>query len=212
MALGRLRIALDLDRRHPLGFLSRCTAICTAIDESKTLFPAPTPAIPLVLAQLEDATAAQQLLARDRGAGPARDAAFGIVVTSMESLRMMVQVLCDQSPIGEARTLIAAASMRPILVGVRHKDILGLKNITPAGSVLLEANASLLDRSHRLKNYNWEGTLDDGATYFAMPATPHCTTSIAGLTPLTTVGFRVRVVVGKQPPGPWTQTVSILVR
>jgi hypothetical protein len=40
---------------------------------------------------------------------------------------------------------------------------------------------------------------------------PVAQTSISGLTPLTTVGFRVSVNVNKQPPGEWSQVVSILV-
>jgi hypothetical protein len=38
------------------------------------------------------------------------------------------------------------------------------------------------------------------------------TTTIANLTPLTTVGFQVSVTVHKQLPGAWTPLVYILVR
>ena len=46
----------------------------------------------------------------------------------------------------------------------------------------------------------------------SVPTTPFAKTTIAGLTPLTEVGFEVSVTVNKQPPGAWSQTVSVLVR
>ena len=82
----------------------------------------------------------------------------------------------------------------------------------PSGTVLIEATTLLLDSTTRRKMYNWEFTTDGGATYSPMPSTPIAKTSISGLTPLTTVGFRVSVTVGKQPRGEWSQMVSILVR
>ncbi len=203
MALGRLRVALGLDRRHPLIFLSRCSSICTGIGDNTALFPDPAPQISVVQGQIQVATAAQQLLAKVKGSG-ARDLAFGVVATSMETLRAMVQSLCDQSP-EQANTLIEASSMRAFSVGVHHKDLLALKNGVTPGSVLLKANAGLLDRSTRRKVYNWEGTTNGGSSYFAMPSTSYARTSIANLTPLTMVGFRVCVAVGEQPPGAWSQ-------
>jgi hypothetical protein len=44
-----------------------------------------------------------------------------------------------------------------------------------------------------------------------LPPTPIAKTSIANLTPLTTVGVQVSVSVNQRPQGPWSQTVSILV-
>jgi hypothetical protein len=210
MALRRLRAALGLDSKRPLVFLSQCNAIYTGLEENKTLFVTPNPALAVMLQQIQDATAAQQLVGKVKGAGATRDAKFGVLRTSMESQRMMVQGLCDQSP-DQAAALIAAAAMKGVAVGTRHKELLALKNGLPSGTVLLDANARLLDSTSRHKTYNWESTVD-GKTFSPMPSTPNPKTSIVNLTPLTTVGFRVSVTVSKQPQGAWSQVVSILVR
>ena len=59
--------------------------------------------------------------------------------------------------------------------------------------------------------FSWEYTTD-GKTFLGMPSTPEANTTMSGLTPLTTVGFRVAVTVAKRPMGPWSQVVNILVR
>jgi hypothetical protein len=207
--IGRLRVGLGLDTRRPLFFLARATAIYTGLDEHQGLFVSSLPSLPTLLAQIQDATAAQQDVGKVRGAGAARSVKFRVLVTSLEIQRMLVQALCDASP-EQAEALIAAASMTIVRSGGFQKPVLGLKNVLPSGRVLLHANTGLLDGTRRAKTFNWRGTLD-GQSFFAMPATPTGKTSIAGLTPLTTVGFQVSVTVNKQPPGPWSQTVSILV-
>ncbi len=209
MALGRLRAALDADIRRPLHFLSLSTDVYTGLYNHKGLFLNPNPALPLFLTQIQTATSAQQVLATTKGSG-ARNAAFAVVRTSLVSQRCMVQGLCDANP-EQAETIIQAASMRAVRPGVFHKELLSLTNSVTSGTVLLDANASLLDSTSRLKTYNWESTLD-GKTFNAMPSTPTGKTSLANLTPLTIVGFRVSVTVNKQPQGPWSQVVTILVR
>jgi hypothetical protein len=209
--VARLRVGLDLDTNKPLFFLARTSAIGAGIGESSALFPTPSPSVAVLLQQIQDATAAQANVGKIKGAAAIRNAKFAVLRTSMESERMMVQALCDANP-EQAEALIAAASMVIVNAAGFQKPLLGLKNILPSGGVALDANATLLDGTRRCKTFNWQGTLDNGKTFFSMPSTPTGKTSIAGLTPLTTVGFQVSVTVHKQPQGPWSQTVSILVR
>src|SRR5262249_20344431 len=96
--------------------------------------------------------------------------------------------------------------------GLHPKPLLALKNGLPSGTVLLEANSRLLDGTSRKKTYHWQFTSDLGKSFSPMPSTPVARTSIANLTPLTTVFFQVAVTVNQQAQGPWSQTVSILVR
>ena len=59
--------------------------------------------------------------------------------------------------------------------------------------------------------YFFQSTLDGGKTFTGLPSTPVGRTSVSGLTPLVTAGFEVSVTVNKQPQGPWSQTINILV-
>ena len=77
----------------------------------------------------------------------------------------------------------------------------------------LEANLGVLlgsdlGRKHFL---NWEYTTD-GKTFLSLPSTPEVKTTVTGLTPLTTVGFRVAVSKPKGIVGPWSQVVDFLIR
>jgi len=208
--VARLRVALGLSRWKPLVFLAEAGAIYTGLDENKALFLDCNPALPVLFSHIEDATSAQRDVGRIKGAGAVRDAKFAILRTSLESERMMVQALCDASP-EQAPALIAAASMKSVACGAYQKPLLAVKNGPGSGAVLLDANAGLLEGTRRLKVFNWRCTKGGGLSFLSMPSTPSAQTEIAGLTPLTMVGFQVAVTVRRQPQGPWSQTVSILV-
>jgi hypothetical protein len=210
--VARMRAALGLNTESPLVFLAQASAIYTGLETNKALFAAPTPQLPVLLAQIQDATKAQQNMSKLKGASAARDASFRILVTSLESERMMVQALCDANP-EQAATLIAAASMISAAgAGGFPKPLLALKNGRPPGTVLVNANAGLLDSTSRRKTFHWQFTIDAGKSFSPLPSTPIARTSIANLTLLTTVGVQVSVTVNQQPQGRWSQTVSILVR
>jgi hypothetical protein len=210
--VARMRAALGLNTDSPLVFLSQANAIYTGLETNKTLFAAPNPQLSVLLEQIQDATKAQQNMSKLKGAAAARDASFRILATSLESERMMVQALCDASP-EQAATLIAAASMISVADARGFaKPLLTLKNGQPPGTVLVNANAGLLDSTYRRKTFHWQFTIDAGKSFSPLPSTPVARTSIANLTPLTTVGVQVSVTANQQPQGPWSQTVSILVR
>ncbi len=209
--VARLRVGLGLTRDRPLVFLAEATAIYTGLYEHPSLFPDPSPALPVLFAHIEDATSAQRDVGRINGAGAVRDAKFAVVRTSLECERMMIQALCDASP-EQAPTLIAAASMTSLAPGgFEKKPLLSLRNGLPSGTVLLDASARLLDGTRRKKTFHWRGTTDAGASFFAMPSTPTGKTTISGLTRLTTVGFQVSVGFRDQTQGPWSPTESVLV-
>jgi hypothetical protein len=213
MTLRRLRASLDLDWNKPVPCLSGSLAICTAIGNEPAVFTNPNPPLATVLAQHQDAVTTHQLVGTGvHGAFEARALKLSILRTSMESERMMVQTVCDGRPAAEAANIIKLAGMKPVAVGALYKPLLGLKNAQPSGTVLLDANAKLLDASSRQKVYNWQYTLNGGQTFLGMTATPGAKTSIANLVPLTTVGFEVSVTVLGRPQSAWSPTVFILVR
>jgi hypothetical protein len=213
MAIGRIlrvRANLGLARGSPLVFLSQCTGICAGIADNPTIFVDPSPGVLVLQEQIQDATVAQQNVARLRGGSAVRDARFRVLHSSMESELCYVQSLCDAAPPEVALTIISAASMNVDGYRGHQKALLSVKNALPSGTVLLEANGRLLDDTQRAKIFNWRCTMN-GQTFSALPSSETGKTSISGLTPLTRVGFQVSILVHKQPPGPWSQTVSILV-
>ena len=96
--VARMRVGLGLTRDRPLVFLAEATAVYTGLYEHPGLFPEPSPALPVLFGHLQDAEVAQRSVGRVRDAGTVRDAAFGVLRTSLECERMMVQALCDTSP------------------------------------------------------------------------------------------------------------------
>jgi len=206
----RLRVMLQLDPDKPLVFLAKAEDIYDGLNDNPTLFPSCTPTCPVLLGYLNDAKTAHANVGKIKGAAPVRTAKFRVLATALESERMMVQVLCDASP-EQAASLIAAARMSSMAVNTHAKPLLAAKCIQPSGTVQLDANASLLDGTHRRKTFNWRMTLDGEKSFIQLPSTPTGQTIVSGLTLLTTVGFQVSVTVHKQPQGPWTATVPILV-
>jgi hypothetical protein len=63
---------------------------------------------------------------------------------------------------------------------------------------------------HR-SSYEWQYSIDGGKTWVAAPATLQAKTSVAGLTPGSTVQFRY-LAVTKTGQGDWSQPVSLLVK
>jgi hypothetical protein len=207
----RLRVHLGLDYKRPLVFLSGCNAIYTGLNSNSKIFVTPNPLLPVLLGGIQDATMAHQNVATVRGGAAVRNAKFAVLRTMMESELAYVQSLCDASP-ELALTIINAAAMKARNHSGYQKPLIGLKNALPSGTVLVYANAKLLDQTRRSKFYNWQYTLDGGKTLVAMPPTQVGQTSLSGLTPLAMVGVQVSVSVHKEPQGPWSHTATILVR
>ena len=134
---------------------------------------------------------------------------------SMETQRMYVQTLADASP-GRAIALIQNAGL--VLSGIpsRSKPLLALKLAKTSGVVLADANVGLLMAGAKAAKptgnrfFNWQATFDGSKTFVTLPPTSSGKTTLANLTPLTTVGVRVNLNNG-EGPGEWTPVVSILV-
>jgi hypothetical protein len=192
-------------------FLAVCQAILASITAHPTLFPN----LPVLLTLLQSQVASlaslqQQTKARVPGASQARDTARDELAISVAAIRAYVQGLCQSSP-EQAATLVQAASMKLAASPVRSKPILGAKQGAQPGIVNLEANVTLLSGGKKKGNrlFNWEYSLD-GKVWVAVPSTPYATTTIAGLTPLTTYQFRVGLT-DKSGTGAWSQALSFLV-
>jgi hypothetical protein len=209
----RVRAVLKLPRTKVATLLAIAKAMYNAFQSNPGLLSQPNPPLATVQGQIQGLDTAQQATStRAKGTVAVRNAKRDVLVTSLESWRMYVQTQCDANP-EQAEAIIAAAGMAVGKVSVHAKPVLGAKLGAASGSVTLEANASLLVGRGVKKHaaYNWQYSADGGKTWTAAPATPLASTTIEGLTPLTTYSFRVAATVSKTV-GAWSQSVTILVK
>jgi hypothetical protein len=206
----RARVILAVDKyRVPLLILL-AQAVFAAMSAHAALFASLSALIATLGTQTTDLVDAQSGVKNKTVGTAERNAKRDLVVTTLESLRALIQALCDASP-EQAATLIQAAAMKAAAVRARAKAMLAVTLGVQSGVVDLVANARLLSMARRSKTYNWQFTTDGGRTWSAAASTPYARTTLGGLPPLIVCGFRVNVVVGDDEPGPWSQTVSILV-
>jgi hypothetical protein len=208
-AVLKLRVILSTKKGNIPLFLILAQAISAAMSAHAALFTSLSTLVTLLASQTADLATAQQGV-KNRTVGTAeRNAKRDLVYTTLESLRVGLQALCDASP-EQAATLIQDSGFKAAASAVRAKPMLAAKLGVQSGVVKLFANARLLSASRRRKTYTWQSTLD-GKTFNSAGTTGYARTTVTGLPPLTTAGFRVCVTVGDDEPGPWSQVVSILV-
>jgi hypothetical protein len=205
---------LAIDKKNPDSVTKKAEDICAGIDGHPALFVDPNPLTSVIKAQIVVVNEAK-VLARTRahGTAKARDVQVGVLVGLLETACNYVQGRADKcSTPEEAAATIEAAGLTVALVGKRTKAILEVTKGPTPGSANLEANATALGADGKKKTFfNWESTLD-GKVFVSLPSTPKCKTSVANLTPLTTVGFRVSVTNSTGIAGPWTDVVYLLIR
>jgi hypothetical protein len=214
MAQRRARGILKVRRRDTNGALGRAKLMEKGLGDHAADFPNPNPALPVFSKQIVSTDTAQVVATKGgKGTAAARDVQLGLLVGMMGSELVYIQSVADEGNPDEAVATLHAGGVEVAGLPLRDKPILTVAEGPTAGSVTLEANAAALLGSDitRKHFFNWEYTTD-GKTFIAMPSTPEGRTTLSGLTPLTTVGFRVAVTKAKGIMGPWSQTVDFLVR
>ncbi len=158
------------------------------------------------------ASAAQQVaLTKAPGAAKERDAKVTLVVNAAKSLRAYVESLCVNLTAEQAAALAAAAGMRLAAIPVHNKPALQANRGPISGVVVLLANTLLLVGKTRARIFfSWACSADGGKTWTALPSTTDATTTVSGLTPMTTYLFRVCASTRKGQ-GAWSQAVSVVV-
>jgi hypothetical protein len=167
-------------------------------------FPSPDPDLATVTADL-DALEESEATARGRAKGAAakRNLAKKKVCDDLARLRGYVQTVVDLSP-GEALAITASAGMLQRIVVARFKpDLAAVLGPTP-GEVLVSA------RARRGSAYEWQYSIDGGATWIAMGFTTVANSSVTGLARGTTCLFRFRRTRVKTT-GDWSQIISFFV-
>ncbi len=212
--MKRARGVLRIRRRSAPGAINRAKLMEKGLGDNVALFPAPNPPLPVFSNQITVTDKAQVVAAHgSKSMASARDVQLGLLVGMMDSELVYMQSVADSGNPDEAISTLHAGGVDVAVFGNPTKDILTVTQGPTSGSVGLEANASaLLGADVRRKHFFSWGYTTDGKTFIAMPSTPEGQTTLAGLTPLTMVGFRVAVTVSKSPMGAWSQVVEFLVQ
>ena len=182
-------------------------------DYASTLFPNPNPTLQVFSNQIVVTDKAQTAVASGKGLAAARDVEVGSLVGMMESELVYMQGVADAGNPDQAAKTLQAGGVDVAAVALHDKAVLTVKQGPTSGAVLLEANAStLLGANLRRKHFFcWQYTTDGAKTFVNMPSTPDASTSLTGLTPLATVGFRVAPATKGGVMGEWSQVVNFLV-
>jgi hypothetical protein len=213
MAQRRARGVLKVKRSDAPGRLDRAKLMKKGIEDNAALFTTPNPALAVFSNQIVVTDEAQVAAGKGgKGVAAARDVQLGLLAGMMDSELVYIQSVADSGNPDEAISTLHAGGVEVAAFGQHAKAILAVTQGPTSGSVSLEANASALLGGNLWRKHflSWEYTTD-GKTFIAMPSTPEARTTLTGLTPLTTVGFRVAITVTKSPMGPWSQVVNFLV-
>jgi hypothetical protein len=168
-------------------------------------FPSPTPSLAALTTNIDDLQAAETAAqARTKGAVTTRNEKRAALVLQLQELRAYIQTVANASPDHSASIIESAGlSVRP--TAVRKARVFAAKPGAVSGAVkLFTARAA-----HRA-SYEWQYSTDGGKTWILAPGTLTSKTTIAGLTPGSTVLFRSRALT-TAGEGDWTQPVSLLV-
>jgi hypothetical protein len=183
------------------------------LEDGAAVFVSPNPPLQAFNDQIDLTDKAQVAVGQGgKGAAAARDVQLGLLWGMMESELVYIQSIADSVNADEAVQTLQQGGVGVAGVALHDKALLTVTQAAPSGPVALDANArALLGEDLRRKHFfSWEYTLD-GKTFVSMPSTPKAKTTLSGLTPLTTVGFRVAVTTSDGVQGPWSQVVELFV-
>jgi hypothetical protein len=195
---------LNLPKHKTPAYIVRARAIVEAVGKSPW-FPAPRPDLATVTSAI-DALAESQ--AATHMGGPAetalRDTRRLQLQVLLEELRGHVQSVADSHG-DSAPSIIESAGMSVKKVGGRRRTGFRLKDGRVSGQV-----DAFTDQAANRASYEWEYSLDGGASWIALPGTTKANTTITGLRPGARVWVRYRTVV-KSVTGDWSNPLSIIV-
>jgi hypothetical protein len=210
MAKSNLRplAVLHTQKVRKIGsFIEKIRAIVLDMTNNVALFPSPTPTLATVTTHITALEAAEDV-AKTRVAGSvaARDQQYDVVLDDAHGLLAYVQTIADNAANEEDSIAIINASGFDLKHhGVRVKPAINVSSTKVSGTIQLVAKSP----ARRAAN-EWQMSTDR-TIWTNLPATLMAKTTVAGLTPGSTIYFRHRPVVKGTAPSGWTQIVSIIV-
>lgn len=204
------RVFLGLDTDNFPDLHAKSDAIYNGLADHPGVFANPNPPLAILKDRIQAFYDAQQAVAtRSVLAYAERDIKAGELISCLETSRAYVQSLCDESP-EKAIAIAKAAAMRVGAAPVRSKSLLGAKQRQPGGAVQLNAHVGILTAETEGRVFfNWQVSIDGGATWSSLPSTSHGNTLVEGLKALQVYAFRVSVT-DANGPGAWSQAITFL--
>jgi hypothetical protein len=209
------RAVFGTTQRNYPGVQARAQAMANSIQASIASFPSLPISIAAFVALLTAFVLAQQVATETRAKGSAKSRNTKAIVlwSAMEAIQKYIQGLANALSAEAAASLIESGGLLVAKIGTHQKAALTAALTTTQGNVLLAASRAALvgtaDASKHVQ-FNWQWS-PDGKTWNSVASTPVAGTVIPGLTALSTYSFRVSVTISKEPAGPWSQAISLLV-
>jgi hypothetical protein len=209
------RAVFGTEKKDYPGVQARASAMVNGFTANAAMFGTLPITLAAFAALLTAFVLAQAVVTETKAKGSAtlRNTKGNALWSAMQVMQKCVQNLADTLPADSAASLIEAAGLLVGKIGTHQKAALTAALTVTQGTVLLDANRTLLvgaaDASKKAY-FNWQWSLDGGKTWTSVTPTPLASTEVPGLTLLSTYSFRVSVTVSKVT-GPWSQAVSLLV-
>jgi hypothetical protein len=183
-------------------YLTACRLIVTMMTDNPS-FPAPTPPLSEVSADLDD-LAAKEELARRRGKGMVqqRDVALRRAHGNVTLLKAYVQTTANANP-DRAEAIVLSAGMSVGKPRTRTKLPVQAKHGDAPGRVVLDARAL-----PKPVQYRWQMSTDQ-TTWTDVSESFRAKTTVEGLLHATVYSFRLRTVT-RNGPSEWSPPVSIV--
>jgi hypothetical protein len=190
-----------------VGILMLAKAVYQAVLANKGTFPTPNPPLAQFSSDITTLDTAQTATeTHTKGTVAARNAALAVVVTDLDHMRAYVQQVVDADPSNAATIAQNAGLSLRKTTPPSKSDLAAKPNPKTSGSVDVAAK---LDGLKHVA-HDWQYSTDGGKTWTSAPTTLQAKTTIAGLTPGSTVTIRTRAIT-KTGPELWSQPVSMIV-
>jgi len=185
---NKIAVALGLPRKVA-DLLVYAQVIHDAIAANPKSLPSPSPALSVLQTDIDTATN-KQAIAKTRVAGAVtdRDLAIKALKVDLNNERAYVELVANADPANAAQ-IVEDAGMKLHQAHARDKPPLAVKAGVTSGTVQVVAKAT-----KGAKANDWQMSTDGGKTWVDIPSTTKATTTVANLTPATTVQFRQRVL------------------
>jgi hypothetical protein len=185
VSMHRVLVALKPPKTAP-ELLVLARAIVEAMN-GNAWFPAPVPSLTTVQAAIDRLAEAEvAALSMTAGLKQARNSARAALVSLLHRLKAYVQGVADENP-DSAASIIESAALSVVARSNKAKAALAVVRGGVSGSVRLVAKAVA-----KVALYEWQLSRDAGNTWVDLPKTVQAKTTVSGLSPGMTYGFRFR--------------------
>jgi hypothetical protein len=183
-------------------YLAACRLVVTMMTDNES-FPAPTPPLSEVSADLDDLEAREELAMKGgKGMTKERDVVLRKAHGKMTVLRAYVQNAANAEP-EKAEAIIHSAGMKVGKPRTRTKLPMQAKYGNAVGRVVLDTRAV-----PKPVQYRWQMSTDQ-TTWTDLPETFKTRTTVEDLVPATVYSFRLRTVT-RNGPSDWSPPVTIV--